>query len=82
MAPQWNEVGTMLNFTVADLENIASTCQRDNVACCRKLLSLWLQGHNNNNDGRGKTWNTLLEVMRDAHLGELAVKLENLLYSS
>ena len=76
MAPQWIEVGRILKFSEPDIDNIKSTCHDDAVKCCGKLLSKWLQGHNNSNDSRPKTWETLLEVMRDAHLGELADKLK------
>ena len=46
----------------------------DATKSCGKLLSKWLQGHNNRNDSCPRT---LMEVMRDAHLGELADKLES-----
>ena len=78
MASRWIEVGRMLKFSETDIENIHvdSTCLGDAKKCCGKLLSRWLQGHNNSNDRRPKTWETLLEVMRDARLGGLVEKLE------
>ena len=79
MAPRWKQVGRMLKFSEPDIENIRSTCNGVVVECCDMLLSKWLQGYNNNNDSRPKTWETLLEVMRDARLGELVIKLETIL---
>ena len=76
MAPRWKEVGTMLKFSEPDIDNIESNCHGDAVKCCRKLLSLWLQGQNDSNDSCPKTWKTLLEVMQDARLGQLADKLK------
>ena len=69
----------MLKFRESDIDNIDSTCHGVATKCCRRLLSQWLQEHNNSNDSRPKTWETLLEVMRDARLGELADNLETIL---
>ena len=80
IAPRWKQVGTMLNFGEPDLDTIAS--HHDPAACSRELLRQWLQGFNDSNDSRPKTWETLLEVMRDARLGELAEKLESILTTS
>ena len=77
MAPRWSEVGALLKFSESDIDNIGSTCNNDAVKCCRRLLSKWLEGYNDSSDSRPKTWETLLEVMRDARLGELADKLES-----
>ena len=81
MARRWIDVGTMLKFSDPDIENIQvdSSCQGDAEKCCRKLLSKWLMGHNDSNDNRPKTWKTLLEVMRDVRLGNLADQLEAIL---
>ena len=80
MAAQWIEVGRMLNFSEPDIKNILDpTTHGDTTKCCGTLLSKWLQGYNNRNDSRPKTWETLLEVMRDVRLDELADKLETIL---
>ena len=68
----------MLKFSEANIDSIGTTC-RGEPECCEDLLSQWLQGHNDSNDSRSKTWETLLEVMRDARLGELADKMEKIL---
>ena len=78
MAPKWKRVGRMLKFSPSCMETISSCCQDDS-ECCDKLLSQWLQGYNDDNDSRPKTWETLLEVMRDARLAELAERLEKVL---
>ena len=79
MAPKWERVGRMLNFSEANIDSIGTTNHGEPERCCEKLLSQWLQGHNNTNDSRPKTWETLLEVMRDARLGVLADKIEKIL---
>ena len=79
MAPRWKHVGRMLKFREPDINNIDSTCNGNAVECCGTLLSKWLEGQNNGNDSRPKTWEILLEVMRDARLGELANNLETIL---
>ena len=81
MASQWKRVGRMLKFSDADINNIASTCHDEPQACCDRLLSQWLQGRNDHNDSRPKTWRTLLGVIRDARLGELADRLRRILTS-
>ena len=78
MAPKWKRVGRMLKFSEANIESIGTTNRGEPEECCEELLSQWLQGHNDTNDSRPKTWETLLEVMRDARLGELADKIKML----
>ena len=78
MAPQWKRVGRMLRFSEADINVIASNFNDEPQACCDRLLSQWLQGHNDHNDSRPKTWRTLLGVMRDARMGELADRLKRI----
>ena len=79
MAPKWKRVGRMLNFSEANIDSIGTTNRGEPDVCCEELLSQWLQGHNNANDSRPKTWETLLELMRDARLGELAEKIKTIL---
>ena len=64
-----------------NINTIETNCRDDPETCCEQLLSQWLEGHNDNNDSRPKSWETLLSVMRDARLGELADKLQNILTS-
>ena len=79
MAKQWTKIGTLLGFSDAVFDTLLSDpiCNGDAAKCCRKLLSRWLNGYNT--DSRPKTWQTLLEVLRDARLGELADELEDIL---
>ena len=81
MAHKWRRVGQMLKFSASDIQTIISTHQ-DDVDRCERLLTQWLQGHNDHNDSRLKTWKTLLEVLRDARLRELADKLDSILSNS
>ena len=75
MAGEWKTVGILLQFTEANIKTIASFSS-DQKACCLELLSQWLQG--SSDDPRPKSWNTLLEVLKDAHLIQLSSKLENI----
>ena len=75
MAGKWKTVGILLQFTEANIKVIASSSS-DQKACCLELLSQWLQGFSG--DPRPKSWNTLLEVLKDAHLIQLGRKLENI----
>ena len=79
MAPKWERVGRMLKFTEANITSMGTTCRDEPERCCENLLSQWLQGRNDSNDSRPKTWETLLEVMKDARLGELADKIKKIL---
>ena len=82
IAPQWKEVGILLNFSISIIDSIATSCHHKPVECSTELLTKWLQGYNTDSkDSSPKTWETLLEVMRDAHLGELANELESILTS-
>ena len=76
MAPRWRNVGLMLNFSSTDLDNIETGQQKDPVKCCERLMSKWLDGFVNNRDSRPKTWSTLIDVLKDARLGDLADKIE------
>lgn len=57
---------------------IVSQCQRDADEINREILTRWLQG-------RGKlpvTWSTLIDVLRDMELSELAQVIQEALTSS
>ena len=81
MAPRWKQVGRALQFSQPDIDNIDITCHGNSTECCGKLLSQWFGGYTNDKDSRPKTWKTLLEVMRDARLVELADRLKTILTS-
>ena len=81
MAHRWKQVGHALKFSQPDIENIEITCRGDVVTCCGKLFAQWLGGYANDKDSRPKTWETLLDVMRDARLEALADKLKTILTS-
>ena len=46
-----------------------------------RLLTLWLEGHVQDVSQAPITWETLLEALRDARLGQLADDLTDLLTS-
>ena len=78
MGSRWRNVGLGLSFKPPELDCIESSHPKEPVKCCEKLMSQWLDGFVNDRDSRPKTWPTLLEVMGDARLGELADKIEKI----
>ena len=48
-------------------------------ACTERMLSLWLEGHIQEDSQAPITWRTFLEALRDANLVQLADKLTHLL---
>ena len=72
IAARWTDVGISLHFTSANLNNIESTCRGDVERCCKKMLTLWLEGHVQDVSQAPVTWKTLLEALKDARFGQLA----------
>ena len=56
----WMNVGISLHFTSATLNNIESTCRGDVERCCKKMLTLRLEGHVQDVSLAPVTWKTLL----------------------
>ena len=72
IAAKWKRIGLALKFTASDLENIESTCGSDVEKCINELLNRWLC---RSSCQQPITWETLLEALRDARMGQLADKL-------
>ena len=81
IAARWMDVGISLHFTSATLNNIESTCRGDAERCCKKMLTLWLEGHVQDVSQAPVTWKTFLEALKDARFGQLAKNLTDLLTS-
>ena len=73
IAAKWRRVGLSLNFSTSDLDNIESSCQGKVEECSERLLTQWLDG--NISTQLPITWETLLDALRDARLGQLAETL-------
>lgn len=73
IAAKWRRVGLSLNFSASDLDNIESSCQGKVEECSERLLIQWLDG--NISTQLPITWETLLDALRDARLGQLAETL-------
>lgn len=63
-----------MNFSTCDLNNIESKCDSDVEKCSIEMLTLWVEGRSSSCQ-QPITWETLLEALRDAHMGQLADKL-------
>ena len=74
IAAKWKRFGRCLKFTTSDLNNIESTCHGVVEECCNEMLTLWVEGHSSSYK-QPIAWETLLEALRDARMGQLADKL-------
>ena len=75
-AAKWERVATRLYFGGHDISSIKKdpTCLSPEDAC-RKVFTEWL-------DGKGRkpvSWGTLIEVLEEAQIGELAKDIETIL---
>ena len=74
LAPQWKELGALLDFdtegrTLKLIE--ADHQQKGYVACCQEMFTLWLQGK-----GKEATWELLIELLDDIDQSELAKQVK------
>ena len=76
IAPNWNRFGIHLDFdeTGRTLNCIAKEHPSNPIDCCTHMMREWLEG-------RGRqpaTWATLIDLLKDAELNDLAQQLENI----
>ena len=77
VAPNWKDLGILLNFGPNELDNISKQHSKPE-ECCRDMLAKWLAGYNDSKRNTAPvTWETLLEAIKDARWGTLARKIEN-----
>ena len=79
IAPRWRQLGACLKFSTSSLEIIDADKRGQVEACTERMLSLWLEGHVQEDSRAPITWRTFLEAMRDANLVQLADNLTHLL---
>lgn len=81
LAPDWRTIGCFLGFPESDLEAIFKNnqCEEDR---CRRMLSMWLDGRNDENDSRPKTWVTLIHVIKKARRGTLSKQIQEVVYAN
>ena len=81
LAPDWRTIGCFLRFPEYDLEAISKSNQSEE-ECCRRMLSMWLDGCNDENDNRPKTWATLIHVIKRARRGRLSKQIQEVVYAN
>ena len=76
IAPNWNRLGIHLDFdeTGQTLNCIAKEHPFNPIDCCTQMMREWLEG-------RGRqpaTWATLIDLLKDAEMNDLAQQVENI----
>lgn len=81
LAPYWRTIGCFLRFRECDLEALSKSNQSEE-ECCRRMLSMWLDGCNDENDSRPKSWATLINVIKCARRGTLSKQIQEVVYTN
>ena len=81
LTPDWRTIGRFLRFPECDLETLSKDNQSEE-ECCRRMLSMWLDGRNDENDNRPKTWATLIHVIKKARMGRLLKQIREVVYAN
>ena len=72
---KWRDVGSLLGFKQAEMEEIERNYPRDCKECCRKILASWVE------QGRGQdqypfTWDGIHELLEDLECSSAARRLK------
>ena len=76
VAARWRRLGSALNISERDLDNIEHD-RRNEEDYCQELLSQWLRGYVGG--GEPVTWETLVEAMEDDRCEEVAQRVREVL---
>ena len=79
IATRWRQLGACLKFSTDSLDIINADNRGRVEACTERMLSLWLEGHVQEDSRAPITWRTFLEALRDTNLVQLADNLTHLL---
>ena len=71
-AAKWEAVATRLYFESHDISRIREDYHQQTVKACRTVFIEWLEGKGRN----PTTWNTLIKILEEADLSELAGELK------
>ena len=77
MASRWKDIGYQLGLSDGEIQAIKKDQQGDSFECCRSVMLSWLE--------KGGTkdypvkWDSILELLNDCELFDLAKKLEEML---
>ena len=78
-ASKWNSIATRLHFTLDMIDEISENNPKDVQGSCKSVFSKWLKGTKGLREPR--TWRTVVDVLHEAGLGELAKSLEEIMSS-
>ena len=74
-AGYWEQIATRLYFEAEDIMSIGRDHHLQTMDACRKMFMLWLEGK-----GRSpQTWETIIRVLEEAELLEMASDLKVIL---
>ena len=73
IAPQWKTIGDLMDFDDdGNKVDLIANEHKEDVACCRKVFTLWLKGTH-------ATWRNLIDLLNDCEMGELIQEIKNAL---
>ena len=73
-ANKWEDIATRLYFNGSMISQIRNDSQNNMQGACRNVFIKWLEGENGLREPR--TWDTVIEVLKEAGLGQLAKDVE------
>ena len=76
IAPDWKDFGIHLDFDEMGrtLDRIAREHQLRSIDCCTTIMREWLEGKGR----QPATWATLIDLLKDADINDLAQQLERI----
>jgi hypothetical protein len=74
-ASKWRHLATRMHFEPCDISRIRSDNPIQCYDACWQVCSEWLQGAGR----QPTTWSTLIEILEEAELGEIAMDLKNII---
>ena len=77
-AAKWESVATRLYFGFDDISRIKRDVHYQSIDACQTVFTEWLQG----NGRKPTTWSTVIKVLEEAELSELAADLKTVLSTS
>ena len=76
-ASKWEGIATRLHFDGNTISQIRTESQQNQLSACRNVFIEWLSGKEGLRTPR--TWSTVIQALQEAHLGQLADELKDVL---
>ena len=73
-ASKWEDIATRLYFNGSTISQIRNDSQNNMQGACRSVFIKWIEGESGLRGPR--TWDTVIKILREAGLGQLAEDLE------